>query len=189
MLDHIPWNLFLKLLHETGSFRPWPNQGHLPYQNVKKLGQLVQAGFPQEFSHLGHTGIILDRPGFPFRRFLLYLHGSELVHHKGLAVQSHTLLLKQHRAGAGRLDGNGLRQHNGGCNQNPKGRADNIHSSFCQPVQGIGKRYIADVDHRKSHQILCIGMARHQRIVIRNKLRMHAGFLTDIHHTFQIIII
>lgn len=39
------------------------------------------------------------------------------------------------------------------------------------------------------HQILRIGSAGDQTAVIRNEFGVHPGFLTDIHHTFQIIII
>ena len=33
---------------------------------------------------------------------------------------------------------------------------------------------MADIDHRKAHQILCVGTGGDDVIVIRNELRMHA---------------
>ena len=61
-----------------------------------------------------------------------------------------------------------------------------IHRSLYKCIECIGQRHMADIDHRKPHQILRVRTGRDDIIVIRNELCMHAGFLTDRHDMLQL---
>ena len=58
--------------------------------------------------------------------------------------------------------------------------------SLYKCIECIGQRHMADIDHRKPHQILRVRTGRDDIIVIRNELCMHAGFLTDRHDMLQL---
>src|SRR5690606_11123900 len=56
--------------------RPWSNDGHATHQNVDKLRQFVQVGFPKESAYAGNARIVL---GCLLFRVGVNNHGSELV--------------------------------------------------------------------------------------------------------------
>lgn len=51
------------LLHLAGKRRPGAHQAHIPPDHIDQLGQLVQAGFPDEFPHAGDPRVVLDLKG------------------------------------------------------------------------------------------------------------------------------
>lgn len=48
---------------------------------------------------------------------------------------------------------------------------------------------VANIDDRQSAKILRIRLTRNQAIIVRNKLRMHAGFFTEIDDLFQTVVV
>ena len=189
MFDHIARNLFLELFHKKRPFRPRPHQAHLPGKNIKKLRKLVQAGLPQYFTHLGHPGVALHRPSLLLLGRLLHLHRAELVHIKRLIMQPDSFLFKNNRSRAGSLHKNSGYQHNRRRNDQPHKRTYHINRPLRNPVQRVCQRHISYINDRQSHQIFGIRSAWHDTVIIRDKLRMDAGFFAQIHDALQTVII
>jgi hypothetical protein len=73
--------------------RAGSDQAHVPLQHVEQLGQLVQAGGPEEPADPADTGSIGQRLAF---RITEVVHGTELVDAEDPAVQPRSVLHEQH---------------------------------------------------------------------------------------------
>ena len=91
-------------------------QAHVPFQYVKKLGELVDTGLPDELSHPGNSGVIFHLKHQAalhlILRFQVFqpllgicIHGTEFVDMKASAVGSDTGLLKDDGAGGLQVNG------------------------------------------------------------------------------------
>src|SRR5713226_4536807 len=108
-----PCAILLKfLLHD----RPWPDQTHLPSQDVKQLGKFVQTRPAQPTTDTGHPRIIRQlesgrktfaQPGVVLEMVIrVGHHGPELPCVKGYAGFADTLLAIEHRPGGIRRNQN-----------------------------------------------------------------------------------
>ena len=185
MLNHVARNLFAEFLHEEGAFRPRSHQAHIALQDIEKLGHLIDTGFPDEGAHLRHPGIAGRCPLMLFLLRRLQCHGAELVHLKGLVVQSHPLLAEDHRSFGCEFHRQGRQNHHRREQYNRHQGAEDIDGPLDGPVQKIGQRHMSYIDDRKSFQILHIGLGRNKPEVIGDKLGMHAGLLAGRHNLFQ----
>src|SRR5699024_8201336 len=80
MLHHISRDLFPEFLHEKRPFRSGTDKAHIPFQNIEKLRQLVNACPSHKSADPGHPGIVLYCPRLLLLRLRLKLHGPEFVH-------------------------------------------------------------------------------------------------------------
>ena len=174
MLDHVARDFFLKLLYEEGALRPWPYQAHIAFQHIEKLRHLVNARLSDEFSYCGDAGISRRRPLALFLGWRLYLHGTELVHLKGLIMESYSLLAENHRSLRGELNGYHRYKHHRREQHNGHQRSEDVYHPLHRSVCKACQRHMPDMDDRKTLQILHIGECGDHVVVIGNKLRVHS---------------
>ena len=96
------------------SERMWSrtDQGHFAAQNIKKLGQFINARRSQQPPDAGYSWIVARRLGNN-RSVFLNRHGSELQHNKLLAVEAFPPLPKDNRTGSIEFDGDRRHNHDG----------------------------------------------------------------------------
>ena len=155
MLYHIAGDLLPEHFHKLGSLRPRSHEGHLPHQDIEKLGELIDGGAPDKFPDARNSGIPRCRPAvFLLLRFLLN-HRTELIHHKGAIVATDPLLPEDHRSRGPELDEQSHRQHNGTEDEERGKRSRDIHRPLHSGIEGIRQRDISDIDDGQSVHILC----------------------------------
>ena len=104
-------------------------------------------------------------------------------------MQPHSFLFENNRPRAGGFYKNSRCQHNRRCYDQPRQGAYHIDRPLRNPVQCIGQRHIPYINDGQPHQIFRIRPARHDTVVVRDKLRMDARFLAQIHDALQTVII
>src|SRR5208282_608606 len=112
----------------------WPHQGHLTFEDIDKLRQLVKAGPAQESANAGDSRIFgqfvnhlaiaiamvlraasyqgLD-VSFVSAGIVVDIHGPELKEDKLFTILPDSFLPEEHRAVRGQLDGEGNHQKQG----------------------------------------------------------------------------
>ena len=173
MLDHITWDLFFKLFYKKRPLRPWTNQAHISNENVKKLRHLINTGLSYKTAYRSNTGIMRGCPLVLFFIWILYFHGTEFKHFKRTVVQSDPLLAVNDRTWRSKFDQCCCQQHKRRKQDDSKQCATDIYHTLYSCIKYAGKRYMADMDHRKSLKIFHIRDRRDNVIVIRNKFGMH----------------
>ena len=93
------------------------DKAHISFEDVYELGELIQAGFAEEFSDFGDAGIVVDLEdralgfveGFEFSLFLLCSldHGPEFAEAESPFVEADAVLGEKDRSWRGELDEEG----------------------------------------------------------------------------------
>ena len=94
---------------------PLPHQGHASSQDVKELGQLVDAGLSDKFTHFGDAGVVfhLEHEAIHlivfhelrFTGFRIGVHGAEFIHFEGAAIPADPFLGKDNGTRIIQIDG------------------------------------------------------------------------------------
>lgn len=105
----VPGYLMKELLHEANQLRPRPNNAHIAFQHIEKLGELVKTRFSEEDSNASAARVIWLRMQPIALRRITDSHSSKLVHAKDLSVQPHAILTEQN--GPRRAEPHGDRNH------------------------------------------------------------------------------
>ena len=129
--------VLLVLVHRR---RAGAHKAHIAPQHVKKLRQLVNAGAADEFTHLGHAGVILhfEHQAVHFilgHQLLLaglgvHVHAAQLVDVKIPPVAAHTLLFKKQRAGAFELERDGDHRDDRDADDTADDSAHHVHAAL-----------------------------------------------------------
>ena len=77
----------------------WTNYGHIAFEYIEKLRQLIQTGSSHEASYGGYPRIITSGLREPVVAFLMQFHAAEFIHIESLAIQAESRLSEKHRAG------------------------------------------------------------------------------------------
>ena len=130
---HIVGPVFVPLLNQVvlvPQRGPGAHHAHLPHKDVPQLGQLIQAGFPQEVPALGDEGVgVLQHMGGHIVGSIR-AHGAELQNVEQHLVFAHPLLPEQHRAGRIQLDPQGDHPHGNAQHHQRCTREQNIQQAF-----------------------------------------------------------
>src|SRR5262245_40236799 len=79
MPEMIKWYPLIILFSAPDPFRAWANQAHVPFEDIPKLRQLVEAQFPQPVPSAGHARIVVSRVEIGrIRVQTTHEHGTEL---------------------------------------------------------------------------------------------------------------
>lgn len=159
VLDHVQGYLLLELVHKVGQLRPGAHQAHVPLEHVEKLGQLVDGEFADEGAEPGLPGVGVGAPSGV--RGGVHPHGPELVHIKGLFVQTHPLLPEDDGAGGAELHPRGGKQHHRGGQDDEHQRARNIHGPLYKGVAQVVQGDAPQVDQGQAVQTVELGVGRH----------------------------
>ena len=138
--------------------RPGSHQGHISLQDIEELGELVQRGLADEFSHPGNAGIVLHLEHEAIHLVLLHesrlpglridIHGTELVDFEESAVLSHSFLGEKYRTRGIQLDGNTqnyIEKHRDGSAHQP---AQHVHETLQRRITKLGLGLV-EADHGK----------------------------------------
>ncbi|MNE26261.1 hypothetical protein D3C80_1196190 [compost metagenome] len=104
---HVGLDQVLVVLVVRKSMRTRADDGHAALQHVEELRQLIETGPTQKGTDAGDTRILALSLGHFAMGLLVHYHRAELVDLELLPVDAGTVLLEQHRAWRGDLDGNG----------------------------------------------------------------------------------
>src|SRR3546814_888155 len=99
------------MAHEVWLFRPWTNQTHFTLEYVNKLRQLVDAVLADNTPYPRDSRVVFA--GELGTVVCTATHAAQLVHLEWLVAPTHTLLHKQRRPRAFKLDTQGGKQHQG----------------------------------------------------------------------------
>ena len=113
------------------SERMWSrtDQRHFTAQNIKKLGQFINARRSQQPPDAGYSWIVARRLG-NIGSVFLNRHGSEFEHHKLLAVEAFPPLPKDNRTGSIEFDGHRRHNHDGQQEDQARRSKRNIDRAF-----------------------------------------------------------
>ena len=98
----------------------------------------------------------------------------------------YSLLFENQRPRHRQLHHQNRKKHNRRKQQDSCQRPQNIHRTLHHTVKRIRQGYMTDIDNCQSQQILRIWFRGNNNIIIRYKLCMHAGFLTQRHDMLQL---
>ena len=94
--------------------RPRAHEAHFATEDVPELGELVNAGFAEEFADLGNAGVVGDFEDgaghfvavleFAASVLGIGIHGAEFPHGEGPSVKASSLLFEKDGAGRGEFD-------------------------------------------------------------------------------------
>src|SRR5215204_792554 len=101
--QHVLRDAVLELLDEVGTFWSWSDDRHVAAQHVPELRQLVEVEPAQEAADPGSARVVVSGPDGAGVVFRAHVHRAELVDVERLAVETHPLLLVEHRAGRSAL--------------------------------------------------------------------------------------
>src|SRR5262249_15169112 len=68
---------------------------HMSYQDVQKLGDLIQVGFPEEAAHSGNPRVVVER--LFCIGLIVHVHRTEFQAGERTAQKTDTALYKEHR--------------------------------------------------------------------------------------------
>ncbi len=119
------------VLRQMGTFRPGADDGHIPLENVEKLGQLVKMDVSKHLAH-GSDAVIILAGHDVFAVLLLDPHTAEFDDLEDFAVPGQALLGEEHGAAVIELDQQSDDQHEGGREND----AQNGHHNVKCPLQG-----------------------------------------------------
>ena len=135
MAHHILINQCRVLLCMRQHVRTWTHKTHITLQHIQELRQLINIRLTHKVSEWIFSGIILR--GLQAVGILIHMHRAELHHHKCLAVDTSTSLLKEQRTRTLYLDNQPDKwEHECRWNQEYQ-RANNIKSPLHSSVPGI----------------------------------------------------
>jgi len=89
----------------TDHMRPRPDDGHVAYQHVEKLGKFIKTCFSQKRPDPGNAIIVTG--SWPAVGFRVYIHASKLITPETSAIQASAQLYKENRARRLYLNENG----------------------------------------------------------------------------------
>jgi len=89
---------------EDGTYRAWPHQVHIPLENIKELGQLIQAELPQKLADGGVMVLVLFHQPLPDLQLRTQIHAAKLVDVKDLLVLAHPSPCVERRSFRAQLD-------------------------------------------------------------------------------------
>lgn len=98
---------FCILLHRPrviGQRRARPYNGHIADNNIDELRKLINAGRPNQLSHLCHARVALPTVNTAAGVLRTVRHRAELIDGEDLSMQPQPLLLEQHRPRRGQPD-------------------------------------------------------------------------------------
>ena len=104
-------------------------------------------------------------------------------------MESHTLLLEDQRSLRSGFDDNGNHQHRDGEQKDQSQGTDNIDDALNKTVKRVGKRNLANMDHRQTVQIFGIRSGRDNIVIIRDKLGVDTGFFRCSNNFFQMVVV
>lgn len=135
MTIHIERDLPLELIDKSALLRSWPNQAHVPFEDVEELRQLVDAQLADHLAHPSdaHIAILSELRTVLFR---VLAHAAKLVDAKILVALTHPVLQKHHGTRALQLDKNGRHQHQGREERDGDQRGQDVHSTLDEGIDG-----------------------------------------------------
>src|SRR6266705_888189 len=80
MTTVVPRHFVEEFCDKARALGPWPDNTHITLQNVKKLGQFVQASPAQKGSERSASRVAGGRPARVTLRRVTHPHGPELIH-------------------------------------------------------------------------------------------------------------
>src|SRR6267154_3110040 len=89
-----PFQAFLFLIRNEG---PWPDEMHIPTENIDDLRQLIHTGAPQPPADASEAAISRLRGARVVISVGAKHHCAELVEHEKFAILPNALLLEDHR--------------------------------------------------------------------------------------------
>ena len=98
---------FRVLLHRPrviGQRRARSDNGHITDNNIDELRKLINAGCPNNLSHLCHARVAIPAVNSAAGMLRTVRHRAELIDGEDLSMQAQPLLLEQHRPRRRKLD-------------------------------------------------------------------------------------
>src|SRR5690606_19331686 len=93
----VKWDLFRQLPYKDGAFRTRPDKGHIPFEHIENLWQLINTHLADKGSDSGDARVVFLRPDRLPGLFRIHTHTAELDDIKTLAIQPHPFLLIENR--------------------------------------------------------------------------------------------
>ena len=180
MLDHVARDFFLKHLDELGAFRSRADEGHLAGEDVEKLREFVDRGFPDEAADAGDARVAWNGPALLFVCFGLLHHGAELIHHKRLIMKADALLLEDDRARRGELDEGRDDEHDRAEEDDADEGTADVDGALRGGLDRVGERDVSDVDDREAVHVFGDRLRVDDVVIVRDELCVDTGLLADV---------
>src|ERR1019366_9044422 len=155
-------NLFAEGFDELGALGAGADDGHLAFEDVEELGQLVEADGAKKAADFGDAGIVLLCPYGAGGEFGVDAHGTELVHGEERAIETDAGLAVEHGSGGGEADGEGGEQNKRGAEDNGDDGHEHIRNPLVEQVltawpQLAGEDELGGADFPEADALVGIG--------------------------------
>ena len=156
-----------------GQRRPGADEAHIPTQHIDGLRQLIDAGSPDDPSHLRNPGVMPVAVDAAAGMLRILYHGAELQHGEFLSVQAQAGLAEQSGAFGFQPDGDGR-------DQKDRGQDDQHQQSdqdIDQPLDVVLIQSAAPSKWRNGGERKGRSFSFHIRVTKRTVPQLHRSFV------------